>query len=273
MKCPTGISFDMLLDLVDGKADERQADLLNAHLRSGCQSCVETHDWLQTVIRLMSTDPLIMTSPESKASSHSCGVTFQQLVDFADGSLPLAPRRQVAAHLGAGCQACNANVEWLERSLGLMAQNQIIAAPAAVVQRAIDLFAEQRASAPTQAPGILQRLVATLRADSQSLQPLPVRGAGLSARQQLFQANDWEIDIHIRADRDGCRLAGQVLCSAAPAHAARDLSVVLTQGGNRVASTVTEATGDFDLAGLAPGQYDLTIRTAREEIWVKDLEI
>ncbi|HKG22877.1 MAG TPA: zf-HC2 domain-containing protein [Blastocatellia bacterium] len=56
MKCP---SFERLIDYLDGRLAGGEADLVAAHLASGCQQCAPTRDWYAGLRELVASDDSI----------------------------------------------------------------------------------------------------------------------------------------------------------------------------------------------------------------------
>jgi hypothetical protein len=67
-------------------------------------------------------------------------LTFEQLVDYVEGRLNPAELAEVQAHLSTGCATCQAELAWLEQTLGAMAADTWEAPTAAASEAARQLF-------------------------------------------------------------------------------------------------------------------------------------
>ncbi len=67
-------------------------------------------------------------------------LTFAQLADYVDGRLSPEQVRQVEAHLATGCSLCQADLAWLQRTLGAMKDRRWSEPPEWARQRARQLF-------------------------------------------------------------------------------------------------------------------------------------
>ncbi len=78
-------------------------------------------------------------------------------------------------------------------------------------------------------------------------QPLPegIRTVGLRARQLLYQAGRFSVDLRLDTGPDGAFLVGQVMDSTRPDQRVADVPVTLFRSGIRVSKTVTNMLGEF----------------------------
>lgn len=67
-------------------------------------------------------------------------LSFAQLADYVDGRLSPEQMRQVEAHLASGCSLCQADLAWLQRTLGIMRDRRWSDPPEWARQRARALF-------------------------------------------------------------------------------------------------------------------------------------
>lgn len=139
----------------------------------------------------------------------------------------------------------------------LRASTRLEDAPAAAVDRAIALFGTRAAAAP-KAPGLLQRVLATLTFDSGSASPLAfgMRSSGGAVRQLLFSVDGRDIDLRIAPhDQDASfALTGQVLGPDSNG------TVILEgQDGSPRASAPLSDLGEFRLPPVVAGTYRLTL--------------
>lgn len=201
-------------------------------------------------------------------SSHRNHIPFTLLVDLAEGRL--RPDDQMRAHL-AECPACASSIAWLNRTLGLMRADDSVDAPATVVAAAKRLF---RAPAPTARPSLRQRIAAVLSFDS-AMTPLAfgVRSGISDERQLLFNAGDVDVDVRInrsiQAQGDGqpaWLLSGQLL------GAGRGEQIELRGPGGASQAPIS-ALGEFALAPVPAGSYELTLQLADRDLDLPAFEV
>ncbi len=90
-----------------------------------------------------------------------------------------------------------------------MRSDASIDAPPELIQRAVELF-RRRASEP--ASGLLQRWVAKLSFESQTLAPaFGLRSQNVTELQQIYNADGFDINLRIAPDVTGWTVSGQVL--------------------------------------------------------------
>jgi hypothetical protein len=80
--------------------------------------------------------------------------TFEQLLDYVEGTLTPALRKPVQQHLDAGCHACRANIIWLNHTVNLIGQDEWKEPPAALQTAARQAFHHR--SRP-HIPGLISR--------------------------------------------------------------------------------------------------------------------
>lgn len=69
--------------------------------------------------------------------------TFEQLTAFAEGQLEAAPARDLQTHLAAGCPACQADLDWLQQTLTLLAEEEWHSPPAHLSTAARQAFQQR----------------------------------------------------------------------------------------------------------------------------------
>ena len=153
----------------------------------------------------------------------------------------------------------------------LRASRQLHEAPEAVIQRAIHVFAA-RAQAPTPlaAPGLLQRLVATLTFDSAGLDPLAagLRAESAPMRQLLYAADGRDIDLRIATTDDGRHfvVSGQVL-------GPDEAGVAVLSAADGELTAAWNELSEFHFDAVGPGSCQLTLRTGDWEILLPPLHL
>jgi hypothetical protein len=122
----------------------------------------------------------------------------------------------------------------------------------------------------------LRRLAATLTFDS-GLQPAAagMRGADVQepARQLIYSVEiaDIALNIQPRQQSQNVDLIGQILPkSDAPADS---FSVELTQSGMAIGSAAADDLGEFSFENLAPGEYELGLRSQHVDVRIAPVEL
>ena len=140
-------------------------------------------------------------------------------------------------------------------------------APAAWVRAAEGLWPEHGIGLA----GVARRLLASLRFDSAMGAPAlsGVRGSASPARHLLFSAEGRDIDLRISPSGERFAVHGQVL--------GPDDSGAVALAPEQAAATVYEtpldALGEFHLADVAPGRYQLSLLLAGHEILLPPFEV
>ena len=195
-------------------------------------------------------------------------ITFERLADMAEGRLSAEETAPERAHL-ASCQRCSSQSAELERVATLMRADTSVDAPRDLVFNAIQLFHSRRTES---APGILRRIVAALAFDSSTRTPaFGVRsGQAAPARQLLFGAGDFDVDLRLAAGEEGWTVSGQVL---GPCEGGR---VEAFAAGAHEEATARASLNDlceFTLPPVPEGVYALRLRLNDTEIEIPELSL
>lgn len=198
---------------------------------------------------------------------------IEQLLDFAQGRAEPALVDQIQAHLVSGCARCQSELVWIRKLVRLTASDESVEPPPWVLRRAIGLF--QILSQPP-APSLLQRLVASLVFDSLTQpQMAGVRQSSSTARQILYRAGDWDVDLSLEAaeESETVDITGQVLKAEASPEEVAGIPVHLTQAGNIVLSTQTDRLGEFTFDRVPRGTYELNLELRGQQVWIEHLDV
>ncbi|HHY54361.1 MAG TPA: hypothetical protein GYA08_02885 [Chloroflexi bacterium] len=191
-------------------------------------------------------------------------IPYIQLVDWVEGRLPDEQQAALATHI-AGCARCRDEAARISRMITVMREDASVDAPPALIARAVKLF-RSRTAEP--APSLLQRLVAVLTFESTPLTPaFGLRSAESSARQMIFAAGDYDIDLRMTLAAGGWRVAGQVFGPNLGSGAA----TFLIDSDTITVPLHDDAT--FTFPPLPPGQGALTLRSGNLELVVEELSI
>ena len=194
-------------------------------------------------------------------------ISFAQLADLVEGRLSADEARDDRAHLNT-CARCTEQASQLGRITQLMRADASEDAPRDAIFNAVRMFRARPAREA--APGLLRRLVAALTFDSNALVPaFGVRsGQSATARQLLFNAGDFDVDLRLAASGEGWTVSGQVLGPCVGGE------VELGEAGQ--AATSSAALNDlceFTLPPVPEGSYALRLRLNETEIEIQDLSL
>lgn len=195
-------------------------------------------------------------------------ITFERLADMAEGRLSAEETAPERAHLST-CQRCSTQAAELERVTTLMRADTSVDAPRDLVFNAIQLFHSRRTES---APGLLRRIVAALAFDSSSRTPaFGVRsGQTAPARQLLFGAGDFDVDLRLAAGEEGWTVSGQVLGPCAGGRVEAFASGALQEAAARAS---LNDLCEFTLPPVPEGVYALRLRLNDTEIEIPELSL
>jgi hypothetical protein len=189
---------------------------------------------------------------------------FAKLADLAEGRLSPAEQGATGVHLSA-CSRCAAQFSSIQRVLGLMLSDRAEDAPPEAVSRAINLF---RSRASSEAPSLVQRIVAALSFDSLQMSPAyGVRSGQKGARQLLFNAGAYDLDLRLTQSGETWNVSGQILgqeCASGQ---------IELEGEATRAHAVLNEQCEFKMASLPSGSYRLRLRLANLEVEIPQLEL
>lgn len=201
----------------------------------------------------------------SSASPH---LPFERLADIAEGRLSETERALSLVHL-SGCPRCSADMAWLERVTGLMRTDAIDNedAPAHVFARAARLLRPLRETEAAPQRGARRRIAAALRFDS-AAQPfaLGLRGGAGAARQLLFNAESYDLDLRAAPENGAWAVSGQVLGPG-------EGGLVRLDGAAGSVDADLGEPREFSLPPVPPGEYTLSFVLDDIEITVDGLEL
>jgi anti-sigma factor RsiW len=194
-------------------------------------------------------------------------ISFARLADLVEGRLPANEARDERAHLDA-CARCSEQAAQLGRVTAIMRADTSEDAPHDAIFNVVQMFRSRPAAA--REPGLLRRIVAALTFDSNALAPaFGVRsGQNATARQLLFSAGDFDVDLRLAAGGEGWTVSGQVLGPCAGGE------VELGEAGQ--AATSSAALNDlceFTLPPVPEGSYALRLRLGNMEVEIPELDL
>jgi hypothetical protein len=187
-------------------------------------------------------------------------LTATDATDFVRGVSAPAPRRRIERHLATGCARCTRTVALYGSIASTAREDERWNPPAAVLERAADIFAIPARRVPPLTHRLLPRLVFDT-----ARQPLPagVRASNSVTRHVLYRAGDFFIDLRIDAEHGARRVSivGQVAPRTAPRTELprATVSVLLIDRRRIVARPPVNAFGEFHFDYDAHAQVRLRI--------------
>src|SRR5436305_11936575 len=189
---------------------------------------------------------------------------FEKLADLAEGRLSSEERARMRSHVSS-CARCAEKLSELESVIGAMRTDMAEDAPPALVSEAINLF---RSRSRAVEPSLIKRIAAALSFDSFQMSPAyGVRSGQAQARQLLYSAADYDLDLRITQTGEAWKVSGQVL------------GAVCAGGQIEFMSESASASADlneqceFVLSTLPGGIYKLRLRLKELEVEIPQLEL
>jgi hypothetical protein len=176
-------------------------------------------------------------------------------VDFARGVMSESQSTAMQQHLHAGCADCASTLQTWKRIHEISRADFRYEPPESAVRTAKANFAFYPPRINSPAPAIARLLFDSL---SNAL-PVGIRSAAVSARQMLFHAGHYEIDLRIEPQHDcgELLLVGQLLNSNEGDPAANNVPVSLVARDKMLAKSVTNSQGEFILKSPVKGPVQL----------------
>jgi hypothetical protein len=194
--------------------------------------------------------------------------SFDRLADLADNRLSLDEQARTQIHI-ASCQQCAGTLARVRRLIGLMRGYDAVDAPPHVIADLAPLLRQRRpatrGTSESAQPSLRQLIVAALRFDS--LRHVSALRAGQPpARQMLFDAGEYDVDLRIAPSANAWTVSGQVLGQRASGQ-------VELRGPATVVQTELIALNRFRLPPIPAGRYLLSLHLDAADIEIADLEV
>lgn len=176
-------------------------------------------------------------------------------VDFARGVISESQNTAMQQHLRAGCADCASTLQTWKHIHEIGRADFRYEPPESAVRTAKANFAFYRPRISSPAPVIARLLFDSL---SNAL-PVGIRSAEVSARQMLYHAGHYEIDLRIEPQYDSGELSlvGQLLNSNEGDPSVNSVPVSLVAGDKMLAKSVTNSQGEFILKSAVKGPVQL----------------
>ncbi|PYV09408.1 MAG: hypothetical protein DMG23_10975 [Acidobacteria bacterium] len=196
---------------------------------------------------------------------------IEDWADFARGLASADRKGAMQMHLDNGCGKCAGVVSLWQEILDLAAGESSYQPPESAVRtiKVSYVLEGLRKTFPRGAQ------IAKLVFDS-FRQPLPegVRNLGPRARQLLYRAGKFAIDLRLDSGPDRASLVGQVLDSTRPDQGVADVPVTLFKSRTRVLKTVTNRLGEFHFEFEDPNGLRVWIGVDQERpVFINLLEL
>jgi len=201
-------------------------------------------------------------------------------VDFARGVEAADRRASMAAHLEAGCESCQATVEWISRIQQVASLDRSFAVPLDELVRAARLILP-RAASKQEWIGKLRAIAAELIFETgldwqpagvrAGQSPVAVSSASSDGGRMVFEAGDYRVHVKIEpptASEPG-EILGEITNRRDPAD---DLDGVLVQAiiaGRTIRETTANRFGEFLIAYPFVFAEDTMLRLAFKERGVR----
>ncbi|MCH7800732.1 MAG: hypothetical protein IIC24_04215 [Chloroflexi bacterium] len=175
-----------------------------------------------------------------------CEVDLARMVEHLTGQLGENERSELEAHIATGCDQCS------ER----------ISALGGVVSK-------------TEPDESTRQMLAQPLLDTQIAQPAGVRGGAVLSRRRVYEAeNKICIDIEQYETQPGLStIDGQILVRGRDLDEATGATVSLSVSGNKIAESRVDEIGDFSIADVPSGIYDVIVVMGSMEAVIKGIEV
>ena len=184
--------------------------------------------------------------------------SLERWVDFARNVIHEDEKTKMQSHLETGCSQCLKELS-LWRRLHQVAQRESSYEPSGGAVRTMNAAFVNRRTARTRDA---KSGVATLLFDSFRRPAFAgMRASGSVARQLLYGANSYRIDIRIepQTDSEKVLLVGQILNSSDPSERLSRVQVALVKGRRVLSQSVTTLFGEFQMECALDGGFRLMV--------------
>ena len=184
---------------------------------------------------------------------------FARLADLVEGRSASDERAESLQHVSQ-CSKCRAKLTDLESLLGLMREDAAEDAPPHLVINAIRLF---RARAKRE-----RCLFAVLKFDSFQMSPAyGVRSPRTGARQLLYSAGDYDIDLRVTPESETWIVSGQVFgddCTGGR---------IELEGATGLSQSALNDQCEFTLPPVPSGSYNFRLCLSNTEVEIPQLDL
>lgn len=187
-----------------------------------------------------------LSDADANLMNGSRHISNEGLADLAENLASPEQRAKAEGHL-AGCSLCASQFYRLQHVVELMKTDRSEDAPRDVIAYAVNLFKQ---AGELREPSLARRLVAALTFDSfRPASAFGTRSVQAAARQLIYSAEEFDIELRLTALDDRWVVAGQVMRDDCPG------GTVEIQGDGGSASVKLTDTCEFTLPALPHGDY------------------
>ena len=179
-------------------------------------------------------------------------IELPALYDFVCGTVSMDAGTH--SHIET-CEQCRSDVSWLRWLADFGVRENKYEPPTWALANAENVFKLKKPGLVT----IAKEIVASLVYDSFN-EPLPfgVRQRDLPARQALYQTDHLHLDLKIEAGDEKGLIIGQIVADKVDMGIA-GLQIEITQAGQVIGKSSTNALGEFIFQDLPKGNYELQV--------------
>jgi hypothetical protein len=167
-------------------------------------------------------------------------------LQFLRAELDLKLQASMQRHLNVPCGKCSATVELLRKIDSTAQADSKINVPESAVRMARAIFALNKPDEVRLKPGVVARLVFDSFREPATA---GVRSERHLARQTMYEAGDYTIDLRFEPDLDPAQvvMVGQIANRGAPELPPHSVPIVLRGGREELGRAVTNQFGEFQL--------------------------
>ena len=192
---------------------------------------------------------------------HSTHLTAETVLDFIEERLNEDQTLAWKQHVNE-CTRCKRYLAEWENFLTLIKRPHLQSAPQRDVERATRIFPQQ---SDERRPGI-RNILATIVFDTFSRPVLEgARGVPGTARNLVLHAEDFDIHVQIRGEREQRQILGQILSRRSQDFVV-SAELHLLRSGQRLQAVASDPCGEFHFADVPEG--DLTLQVDLPEVTI-----
>lgn len=189
---------------------------------------------------------------------------FEKLADLAEGRLNSEERAQSQSHVST-CARCAEKLGELQSVISLMQTDRAEDAPSPLMTDAINLFRSRQVS---KEPSLIKRIAAALSFDSLQMSPaFGVRSGQSAARQLLYSAGEYDLDLRVTQSGEVWNVSGQIFGAECASG-----QIEFTSESTSARADLNEQC-EFALSALPSGSYQLRLRVKELEVEIPELEL
>jgi hypothetical protein len=197
--------------------------------------------------------------------------SVEKWIDFVNQAVTSYEKQQMEMHLNGGCESCQKTVSLWQRVRSSAAEEGKYQPPESAVRIAKAVFVGAGLGSQKKAAGSRVKVLF----DS-LLQPAlaGVRSAGAGARQMLYRADPYQIDVQLELKPGGNRVVvtGQLLNLSSPKVIATGTRIRVSNMHGDMVHTVANEFGEFSGEVKNSGDLQLTFATPSGEPIVISLQ-